>query len=1338
MKRFFSRFSNQPPAFKTAAHQPVAFDSEQQNQTPWEKPAINTLQSIVPNEPSALPGNKVRALAARFEATVAAPQPQLGIQHPSSTLVRPNPASHPPSDHDPEQDRADTCQRLSPRPSPVPDQPPLHDGSIPNAAAVAPPRKGGQEPRQPSSSSTGSAGSATTAGVSKTVAFAPSPEKTWTTGNSSGQRPPSPSPASARPGEGPLKSNESVPLTGNFAKPTVASQARARHTARGNTSDSPAGSGQWSVAALEKTLASVSRTTKLVRANSTGAPSTARRVTTNGDVYYNISPPTIASSSPVAGIATASSTSLAFPGLRRTSTDHNTIPFATGPAAAPVRSASPVSIAASPASAAMQITGSGQGSTRPSSSRRGSWVIKDSASSFGSVGAKGFGGPSWSEMTQEDLVANLGPRERTRQEVLWEIVASEERYVAELEKTTEFYINALLHPHSSTPHLSPRVAQLQNLGGSLESGSHHTPRRRSSNLPKVVGAGWEGESSSSAELPIAARFMSSLSANVAPDSSNLAAQAQAESQRAAGDRSPYSATFGGGVGGGGSTASPRRLSMGGSRVSSSMPSAQPLTTGHGQRGSLAQGLGIGIGIGRPSSGQGIKVPASPAQAMSAAASPAPPVRSNAGRNVSAAFRARTKARSSQASLDDQDPTLLTVPLPVSLRAVLESISEGLMEGHALLSDALKARYEEQWPLVRSLADVFLKHAYILKHYANYVCHLQRALEELEEAALMERALRGKKLKRERLTQTVGLGRTVAALESAAYERGECGLSIFISKPFQRLLKYPLLFQNLLFHTDPSTYEFESTVAMVVEVERMVRSIEDEKVSAEERDKVRDAFARIEGLTDKGVLKPRSDRFLVEEKALYDENPRRSVSESAPKDQGETGNEGIASEDEMSSSERTGGAAAGNGRWGSSPGLRAALRSKRSYRRLSDFLSGETQSQSTKAPGMGSKKDLWLVRFSDVELKCQRVGVTALPMVSSTALNPPTGGSTSGNAQAGASSESEALDFAARSKDSKERLKALRNTTLRAKTRNLYKFVSVVAWKNVRPGHAHSGQEEVTAPDGLPTSHEVDEECDEDEEQNDDDEDSDADGLDSAAAGDSSGEESSDEGESGFINSEKYVRQSKLSFSYWGDDKVEPRVVSTSLNGAAGAVGSTVAFKTQNHTRSSTSSAGGLGSGAARATATARTAQIGGGARAPSRQSSTMASARSQSPTKRAHQTNHSLGGATGAGSAALGQVQWNGNVPIAPLLSLSSTEVAPTCGISHSNNADGRMASHQAQAVAEAQNVVANMHSKSRNEKFSNRLRNAVDSSSSAFGSGSGGGGIGEGDGNENGSGGLG
>lgn len=39
---------------------------------------------------------------------------------------------------------------------------------------------------------------------------------------------------------------------------------------------------------------------------------------------------------------------------------------------------------------------------------------------------------TWSEITDDDLVDNLGSRERTRQEVLFEMVCSEERYVQEL------------------------------------------------------------------------------------------------------------------------------------------------------------------------------------------------------------------------------------------------------------------------------------------------------------------------------------------------------------------------------------------------------------------------------------------------------------------------------------------------------------------------------------------------------------------------------------------------------------------------------------------------------------------------------------------------------------------------------------------------------------------------------------------------------------------------------------------------------------------------------------------------------------------------------------------
>ena len=51
-----------------------------------------------------------------------------------------------------------------------------------------------------------------------------------------------------------------------------------------------------------------------------------------------------------------------------------------------------------------------------------------------------------------------------------------------------------------------------------------------------------------------------------------------------------------------------------------------------------------------------------------------------------------------------------------------------------------------------------------------------------------------------MAETIAQGgrRSSRRLEELAAERGEPGLSIALSKPFQRLLKYPLLFQNLLY------------------------------------------------------------------------------------------------------------------------------------------------------------------------------------------------------------------------------------------------------------------------------------------------------------------------------------------------------------------------------------------------------------------------------------------------------------------------------------------------------------------------------------------------------------
>lgn len=223
---------------------------------------------------------------------------------------------------------------------------------------------------------------------------------------------------------------------------------------------------------------------------------------------------------------------------------------------------------------------------------------------------------------------------------------------------------------------------------------------------------------------------------------------------------------------------------------------------------------------------------------------------------------------------------------------------------------------------------------IFHGYATYVLHLERALEQVDNALANNTT---KKPKNQDMAEWQKVCKALQKLEESASEKGETGLAITLSKPFQRLLKYPLLFQNLLFHTDPSTFEYESTLQMVAEVETIVRSIEDEKIQKEERDKTRDVFARIEGLDKvRQLALPKPSRVLVEERQCPTSNVPSNLKSSSPP-----------------------------------PAITSkGVRGKSSFKRLSDVL------------GSG-KKDMWFVVFNDVVLQCQRTGTTSLPLVAAT-------------------------------------------------------------------------------------------------------------------------------------------------------------------------------------------------------------------------------------------------------------------------------------------------------------------------------------------------------------------
>ncbi|KAG9086751.1 hypothetical protein FRC07_012991, partial [Ceratobasidium sp. 392] len=285
-------------------------------------------------------------------------------------------------------------------------------------------------------------------------------------------------------------------------------------------------------------------------------------------------------------------------------------------------------------------------------------------------------------------------------------------------------------------------------------------------------------------------------------------------------------------------------------------------------------------------------------------------------------------------------------LPEDLRICLEVLEEVILPGHLTLREGLQKRYEEQYPLVRSLADIFVAHSKILEGYAKYVMHLERALEQVDNAL---NSTNTKRPRNQDAAQWAQVCKALQRLEEVAADKCETGLAISLSKPFQRLLKYPLLFQNLLFHTDPSTYEYESTLQMVAEVERIVRSIEDEKTQKEERDRTWDVFARIEGLEKvKQLAVPKPSRLLLAEKPLPQDPTTPESNRTLPPSA----------------------AAAAN----PSPTPKN-VKGKASFKRLSEVL------QPGSSNGVGGKKDLWLVSFNDVVLRCQRVGTTTLPLVS---------------------------------------------------------------------------------------------------------------------------------------------------------------------------------------------------------------------------------------------------------------------------------------------------------------------------------------------------------------------
>jgi hypothetical protein len=85
-------------------------------------------------------------------------------------------------------------------------------------------------------------------------------------------------------------------------------------------------------------------------------------------------------------------------------------------------------------------------------------------------------------------------------------------------------------------------------------------------------------------------------------------------------------------------------------------------------------------------------------------------RKNAGTPASRVFKKLQKKSAAEKERErerEESEALAPHLLPEDLRICLQVIETGILDGHVKLADGLRKRYMEQYPLVRSLADVFV-------------------------------------------------------------------------------------------------------------------------------------------------------------------------------------------------------------------------------------------------------------------------------------------------------------------------------------------------------------------------------------------------------------------------------------------------------------------------------------------------------------------------------------------------------------------------------------------------------------------------------------------------------
>uniref|UniRef100_A0A1D1Z1D3 Rho1 guanine nucleotide exchange factor 2 n=1 Tax=Anthurium amnicola TaxID=1678845 RepID=A0A1D1Z1D3_9ARAE len=168
-------------------------------------------------------------------------------------------------------------------------------------------------------------------------------------------------------------------------------------------------------------------------------------------------------------------------------------------------------------------------------------------------------------------------------------------------------------------------------------------------------------------------------------------------------------------------------------------------------------------------------------------------------------------------------------VPENLNKVFNSISYFLFI-HEVISNCLNERQENQFPLVRSISDILLSYVWVFRAYAPYLINYEDALRELDEC----------------IRKKDKLGRLVRKQQKSPSCRN-MPLTTYLLKPFQRLLKYPLLITNLLKGTDKEGFDYENTVSLKTKLDDVLTDVEEQKRSHDNMQRLRELETRIHGL-----------------------------------------------------------------------------------------------------------------------------------------------------------------------------------------------------------------------------------------------------------------------------------------------------------------------------------------------------------------------------------------------------------------------------------------------------------------------------------------------------------